>query len=36
MENLLNRQHSERQGNQVFREYRSGRDYSVGVSYNFF
>jgi TonB-dependent receptor len=36
MENLLNRQHSERQGNQIFREYRSGRDYSIGVSYNFF
>lgn len=36
MENLLNRQHDERQGNLPFRVYRSGRDFSVGVSYNFF
>ena len=36
MENLLDRQHDERQGGLPFRVYRSGRDYSVGVSYNFF
>lgn len=36
MENLLNRQHDERQGNLPFRVFRSGRDYSVGVTYNIF
>jgi outer membrane receptor protein involved in Fe transport len=36
LENLLDRQHDERQGNLPFRVYRSGRDYSVGVTYNFF
>ncbi len=36
MENLLNRQHDERQGDLPFRVFRSGRDYSVGVTYNIF
>lgn len=36
LENLLNRQHDERQGDLPFRTYRSGRDYSVGVTYNIF
>lgn len=36
MENLLNRQHDERQGNLPFRVFRSGRDYQLGVSYTIF
>lgn len=36
MQNLLNRQHDERQGNLPFRVFRSGRDFQVGVSYTIF
>lgn len=36
LENLLNRLNDTRQGNQLFRAYRTGRDISVGVSYRFF
>ena len=36
MQNLLNRQHDERQGGLPFRVYRSGRDFQFGVSYTIF
>ncbi|HQR39349.1 MAG TPA: TonB-dependent receptor [Blastocatellia bacterium] len=36
LQNILNRQHDQRQGGLPYRVYRSGRDFTVGVSYNFY